>query len=449
MHIARCRFKSTVIVAAVLGAALVPSSTGAVPPPNLSVSTVMPANGQQVSGTITWEVSVTGGVPNRVEFDVDGNVKGTDSSAPYVFNLDGTTLSAGTHSLTATAFANSGRGRKASSTISIVVPKPATVTATTTNATSTSSSIYWGAFMDGNDTYGSGYGDAPWDSNTWNLFESHVGKKVSIVHWGNAKPWDLSFNYFLSMYQKVLGRGDLSLISLNSGSVPLRDLAAGKYDSSLKTWVAQAKAWGHPFFLRWDWEMNGGWFSWGTTSKNQNAASDYVNAWKHFHNLAVEAGASNITWVWCPNREFSGSTPLEQLYPGDAYVDWTCLDGYNKGGSEWRSFSTIFTTSYNHVLQLAPTKPIMIAETSSEESGGSKASWITDALATQVPKYFPGVKAVVWMNWRLYENNRWWPWPVESSASARTAFTSAIASSYYLAGGSLGGLPLLSKIKPF
>jgi beta-mannanase len=91
-------------------------------------------------------------------------------------------------------------------------------------------------------------------------------------------------------------------------------------------------------------------------------------------------------------------TPYSQLYPGSAYVDWTGLDGYNKGGTNWRSFSSIFDSSYKSLLQLAPTKPIMISQIASEEKGGSKAAWITDLLTTQLPRY-PQIKAFSWFNW--------------------------------------------------
>jgi hypothetical protein len=90
----------------------------------------------------------------------------------------------------------------------------------------------------------------------------------------------------------------------------------------------------------------------------------------------------------------------------------------------------------------------MIGETSSEENGGSKAIWITDALTTQLPGRYRQVKAFVWFNWRIYENGYWWPWPIESSASAQAAFASGISSSYYVAGGSSASLPPLSKIAP-
>jgi hypothetical protein len=48
----------------------------------------------------------------------------------------------------------------------------------------------------------------------------------------------------------------------------------------------------------------------------------------------------------------------------------------------------------------------------------------------------------------MYQNSRWWAWEIESSSTAQAAFKTAIGSSYYLAGGGLGGLPLRTKISP-
>jgi len=306
--------------------------------------------------------------------------------------------------------------------------------------------------MDGSDTYsylyGGTWGDAPWDANTWAKFQGNTGKAPSVVHWGLGTPWAHDFSYWQGTFNLVQSKGSLSLADMSTGTVPLTDITSGLYDSSLRIWAQQAKSWGHPFFLRPDWEMNGGWFSWGTTSSNQNTPAQYVDAWRHMRNLFDSVGASNATWVWCPNVAYSGSVPYSQLYPGDAYVDWTCLDGYNMGASS-TSFSSLYSASYAALTALAPTKPIMIAEVGSLEYGtGLKAAWTTDTLSTQLPNNFPQVKAFIWFNWRISENGAWRNWEIESSASSQAAFASAIASPYYEAGGALGGLPLLTKIKP-
>jgi beta-mannanase len=166
------------------------------------------------------------------------------------------------------------------------------------------------------------------------------------------------------------------------------------------------------------------------------------------HDVVQAQGASNVTWVWCPNVDPAHEyTPMSSLYPGDAYVDWTCLNGYNWGGKQWLTFDHVFGESYRELLTIAPSKPIMIGEMSSAERGGSKAAWITDAL-TGLPRHYPRVKAVMWFNWRIYEKSTWWPWEVESSASSQQAFASAIALPYYASGGGYGNLPFLKKVKP-
>jgi hypothetical protein len=319
-------------------------------------------------------------------------------------------------------------------------PTPAITSAPTTGG----SGIYWGAYMNGSPTYTDLYGgtwnDAPWDSNTWSTFESHAGKKASLTQFGVGSPWDHDFNYFLTPFNKVVGAGEIPVVSINTRTTPLSGIASGAYDSSIRTWMQEAAAWGHPFFLIFDVEMNGSWEPYAP-GQNGNTAADYVAAWRHMHDLAVQAGASNISWVWCPNVDPSNMfTPYAQLYPGDAYVNWTGLDGYNKGGSNWRSFGTIYGSSYTKLLQLAPSKPIMVSQVASAENGGSKAAWIADML-TQLPQNYPQIKAFSWFNWYFNDSGTMQPYEIESSATAQDAFKTGIAPSYYLAGGNLGSLP--------
>jgi len=313
-------------------------------------------------------------------------------------------------------------------------------------------SIYWGAYAEAAQTYSFLYGglwsNAPWcDAGTQcglSRFNQNAGKTESIEHYGQPPPWEQGFD--VGVANLVEGRGDIPAIDMSTKNVALSAIASGSYDSSIRAWAQAAKAWGHPFFLLLDEEMNGTWYPY-SPGNNGNSAADFVAAWRHMHDIFVSVGATNVTWVWCPNLEYNGSVPFSQLYPGDSYVDWTCLDGYNKGSSSV-GFASLFGQSYNDLVKLAPSKPIMIGETSSFEYGGAKAGWITDALATQLPQSFPQVKALVWFNWRIAENGGWSDWEIESSAASQAAFKSAIGSSYYLAGGGLANLPLLSKINP-
>lgn len=308
--------------------------------------------------------------------------------------------------------------------------------------------IFWGAWLAG-DAYG--VGNPPWDTRAIDIFEEHVGKKMSILHWG--QPWwhcdDASscryqtFDLQKEQYDTVRKRGYIPLIDwashdyeapdvLNQPEFSLSTIIAGQHDEYIRQWATQARDWGHPFFLRFNWEMNGRWFPW-SERVNGNQPGQYVQAWRHVHDIFTEVGAQNVTWVWCPNVMVPNSIPIETLYPGDEYVDWLCMDGYNSGTNplrpdRWRTFAELFGETYAALVSLSPNKPIMIGEVATTEVGGSKEAWIHEALTYDLPSRFPAVKAIVWFNW----SDRGMDWAIESSLESQRAFAEGIGSSYYI-----------------
>lgn len=210
------------------------------------------------------------------------------------------------------------------------------------------------------------------------------------------------------------------------------NIARGDFDPFVTTWARAAKTYGKVFYLRLAHEMNGDWYPWGTApgNANGNAPADYVAMWRHVHDLFQREGVTNVRWVWSPNAEsaYARFAPLNQLYPGDAYVDWVGMDGFNFGagsGSGWRTITQIFGPSYD-TLTAMTTKPMMIAEIASGEQGGDKAAWITQGLLTDLPSRFPRVQAVVW-----FDANREADWRVNSSATSLTALSKVAKSLTY------------------
>lgn len=323
----------------------------------------------------------------------------------------------------------------------------ASVASTPPPPNSDSGSIYWGALVDG---------AAPSPGNLaanglFSVFEQAAGKKMSILHWG--QPWKMNGAYLpfqTSYFTAVRNRGSIPLVDwgsfhlgdgVNQPDFQLRDIINGEHDGYITQWARDAKRWGHPFFLRFDWEMNGDWqFPW-SEKLNGNQPGDYVKMWRHVHDIFEREGTQNVTWVWCPNITSDQTTPLNSLYPGDAYVDWTCLDGYNKDKT-WLEFNQVFGAdginwlhdSYKEITTLAPNKPLMIGETASLEAGdggAKKAQWIKAALDKHLPTRFPKIKAVVFFDWD--DRNPLYSFPITSSPAARQAFAKGISAGYFAA----------------
>jgi hypothetical protein len=299
--------------------------------------------------------------------------------------------------------------------------------------------VYWGAYVDG-------WFDDPTPLAT---FEALANKRLSIIQWG--QPWFRRGRYQAfqrAYFQVVRERGGIPLLDWGSWDTccgpqqpdfQLQSIINGVHDPYLISWARGARAWGHPFFLRFDPEMNGWWSPW-SEQVNGNAPGEYVAAWQHVVDIFNAEGATNVTWVWCPNIIGQYSTPLDGLYPGDQYVHWTCMDGYNWGTDRrnaWQTFGQVFGGSdyngghntYAELLELAPDKPIMIGETASSEDGGDKAAWITDALSAELLTNFPQVKALIWFNWNAHDPTL--EWGIESSPEAQSAFAAAIAAPEY------------------
>jgi hypothetical protein len=303
--------------------------------------------------------------------------------------------------------------------------------------------ILWGARIGGS-TYGRRYADAPYDPRTLARFEANAGKGVSIVVWGQS--WydhGVPQGFDPRLAEEVRAHGSIPMIDWspwdlkNQGSASqpafqLRDVIGGKYDAYISDWAAGAAAWGKPLFVRLCHEMNGSWYPWSERA-NGNRRGEFVRAWRHVVDLVRASGATNVTWIWAPNEfESYEGIPIRRLYPGDAYVDWLGISGFNWGngqrGSLWRSFDKTFSRSYPRVRAISPGKPIMLAEIGSSERGGSKARWLRNAFSNRIPR-MPSVRAVVYWN-RADEGM---DWPIETSRASRAAFRRAIASPLYSA----------------
>ncbi len=276
--------------------------------------------------------------------------------------------------------------------------------------------------------------DDPWlQFSQLSDMEQKAGKKVGLFCFYAS--FTGSPHFPTAQAQAIAARGATPVVTLepwdptagvDQPAYALDTITNGAHDALLTAWASEAKAWGKPLWLRFGHEMNGNWYPWAE-GVNGNQAGDYVAAYRHVWSVFAGAGATNVRWVWNPNVVYPGSTGLGGLYPGDAYVDWVGIDGYNFGTSQswstWQSPTTVFDATFKAVRALT-NKPIVIAETGSTEVGGSKARWIQDFFA--LLKANTDVKAFLWFNL-----NKETDWRIQSSVTAQSAFAAGVGDARY------------------
>lgn len=242
----------------------------------------------------------------------------------------------------------------------------------------------------------------------------------------------------------------------------LRSIVTGVHDAYINAWAQGAAAWGHPFFLRFNQEMNGWWWNGGSEldafgkPANGNQLGDFIKAWQHCVDIFRANGAFNVTWVWCPNVVSATGNTLPNFFPGENYVDTVATDVYNFGPSKsngpWIPFTQVLTgypkwygDTYSALQKIAPSKKILLAEFGCHDTGGDKAAWIADALSV-MPKNFPQIMGWCWWNWSFpgAEN-----WTIASPSNVPAAFASALTPATYIAANTFPFVPDMTTIKPY
>ncbi|CAG6395199.1 Beta-mannanase [Actinacidiphila cocklensis] len=206
----------------------------------------------------------------------------------------------------------------------------------------------------------------------------------------------------------------------------LADIIGGRYDAYITETakaIADAK-W--PLVLRFAHEMNGVWYPW-SENVNGNHAGEYVQMWRHVHDLFTRAGATNVIWTWSPNivRPVP-RTKLKPLYPGDAYVDWVGMTGY---GVHEKSPAITFGPTIEQI-QAITDKPIIIMETGAQIDT-SQLQWVNNFFPWL--KRHPEIIGFVWME-KDRDTGARANWLFTSSPAEKEAFQAGLATLHLTTG---------------
>ena len=267
-----------------------------------------------------------------------------------------------------------------------------------------------------------------WSTASVTERETQLHRKFDIDH--RFHNWTTAFPTLADRWDVQNGR--IPMVTWQPDTTRLDTIIAGTSDSLLRDRAQAVAAFKYPIFLRFAHEMNANWYPWdgvrNNTAGRHDGPSKYVAAWRHVHDVFVAAGATNAVGVWCPNQvsiprvAWNGA---ERYYPGDTYVDWVCVDGYNRSTKKPVSFQSIVDPI---VTEYGTRKPIMIGETSSREgpTAESKGNWISDARKI-MKRSIPSIAAFVWFDAAKHGND----WRINSSAASQAAFAALAHDPYF------------------
>ena len=183
---------------------------------------------------------------------------------------------------------------------------------------------------------------------------------------------------------------------------PLKDISSGKFDKYLISSAKLAKWARVPFVIRFAHEMNGYWYPWGqpkpgdprSLATRTNTPEQYVNAYRHVHDVFQSVGATNVLWMWSPNLiDATPTISLKSLYPGDSYVDVIGLSGYLRESGQ--TFSTRFPKTLQQLSEISNTKPIIVAETAIAKTL-NRTELMKDLLRSL--SHSPQIQGLLWLN---------------------------------------------------
>ncbi|MEV7973915.1 glycosyl hydrolase [Cellulomonas sp. NPDC089187] len=301
--------------------------------------------------------------------------------------------------------------------------------------------------------YGMYTDQAPFNWATFDDAANEVGRSQNLV--GYFGGWDQDFR--ANAVTRAWDRGLLPMLTWESRPITagndvieepdytLPKIINGEFDAYLTQYARDIVATGLPLAIRLDHEMNGVWYPWAETTGsgaaiNGNRPGDFVAMWRHVHDIFQAAGANQyVIWVWSPNivnnlpTAKQGLDTLQGLYPGDAYVDWVGVSGYQRPpykADNNATFEYTYDRTLDQLRQLTD-KKILLAEVGASETGGTKPAWVRSFFSGFDPGRNDDVIGFAWFNLavttyvdgQLSTND----WRVDSRANSLAAFSTGIA----------------------
>lgn len=266
------------------------------------------------------------------------------------------------------------------------------------------------------------------------------------------------------LIDSIIAGGTVPALQIHPIDVNLQDIISGKYDDEIVRSAKLLKEFGNPLMLQWINEFDA---EFATVAFGKDGKTSYLeltnskvsfgklkkteiafmpgfkkfkhdaptlynqygdpsvpdgpervrDTWRHIHDTFDEFGISNVTWYehtaalhgnpkLPPESPYYLAQPWNKMkyyYPGDNYIDWVGISGYNKivGTSvdTWNIFGSI-KYWYDEVRSSEwKNKPLLLHEFSQipDRYKSDLPQWIEKNLGEYIPKNFKSVNAFFWI----------------------------------------------------
>jgi mannan endo-1,4-beta-mannosidase len=239
-------------------------------------------------------------------------------------------------------------------------------------------------------------------------FASVVGRAPNLI--GYYSGWKEPFQARFA--EAVHAHGAVTVVQIDPTYAPIPKIAAGGYDSYLRTYADSVRRFGQPVVIGFGHEMNAPWYTWGY---KQTSPVAFVAAWRHIVTLFRGQGAGNVTWLWTLQADEPGTGPIASWWPGSQYVTWVGIDGYYYRSSD--TFNSVFGKTIMQVRILTG-KPVLLSETAAGPES-HQAAKIGDLFAG-MRQY--GTLGLVWFDIAQDDGTYHQDWHIEDSPAAEAAF---------------------------
>jgi hypothetical protein len=239
-------------------------------------------------------------------------------------------------------------------------------------------------------------------------FAKQTGQQPQIILYYSS--WNQSFD--AQFARTVRANNAIPFVELLPNDISMSSIAAGKWDSFIRSYATQVRQFGSQVIIGFAPEMNGNWYSWGY---GKVSSTDFVAAWRHVVNTFRSVGAKNVTWLWAVSEVDSVQPAIRQWWPGSDYVTWAGVDGYYYRPTD--TFNSVFGLAISQIRAIT-NKPLLIPETAAPPG---------PQQPTQIKEIFQGVQkyhlmGMVWFDQKQDDGPFHLDWQLEGDKTGISAF---------------------------